>query len=483
MTESTNIDKIASGVPGLDELLAGGLPRGRATLIKGRSGTGKTIMTLQVANAMARGGERTVFVSVEERPEDLLSLGQQLGFGTRELAADRRLTIVDMVPDFGLDLAIAGDFDLSGLALQILKAADEADARIIALDSISALLAPLRSGAPRRHLLANLVSQILATGRTLILTSGAGDPDDYGSAGSEIEDYVCDAVVVMRNVVDGKRRRRSVEVHKYRRSGHLKGEYPCAVTREGLSVFPLDASDDTQDADAELVTERFKSGVSGLDAMTRGGWLRDAITLVRGPTGSGKTILSGMYACAGAARGERVFYYGFEETAAVLLRNYDLLEIPFRAYVDSGDIKLVARFPEATSPEDMIIELRTVLEEHSPSLIVLDSISAIEHVTSYESFRQFVVGITSALRQHGRSALLTQSVADEQSVDLHAPYLSTLADAILLLGYDLGDEDMHRYIRVLKMRGSAHSLRPHRLSIGPGGLHVPEPARDEPAAD
>ncbi|MEM9691180.1 MAG: ATPase domain-containing protein [Myxococcota bacterium] len=466
------MEKLATGIPGFDELANGGLPRGRATLVVGRSGTGKTIFCLQAACQFAAGGARVLFLSAEEAPADLTALGDAFGFGPSELAKNERLVIHDLVPDPSAEITVSGAFGLQGIANWIGSYADSLAAEVIVLDSLSALLAPVPESSRSRHLLVQLLSALGKSGRTVICSAGAGTrPELIHPLGSA--DYVCDVVVIMRNVADGKRRRRTIEVQKYRRSGHLKGEYPAAITKFGLSVFPLDSRPKTGRQPPKAAIDRFPSGVSGLDDMTHGGWLRDAIVLVRGPTGSGKTILSGMYACAGAARGERVFYSGFEENEGVLLRNFDRLGLPFRRHVEAGDIELVARYPEATSPEDMIIELRTVLDRHTPSLIVLDSISAIEHVTSYESFRQFVVGVSSALRQHGRSALLTQSVGAEMAVDDHAPYLSTLADAILLLGYRLTEEDMIRYIRVLKMRGSAHSVGSRRLAIGEGGLSVP----------
>jgi KaiC/GvpD/RAD55 family RecA-like ATPase len=126
-------------------------------------------------------------------------------------------------------------------------------------------------------------------------------------------------VVIMRLTMDGERRRRSIEINKYRRSPHYKGEFPCTITTKGIAIFPLDAPDRP---DTEVV-ERYSSGVAGLDEMTHGGFLRNSIMLVRGPTGSGKTMLAGLYARAGARRGERVVYYGFEEPRPTLIRNFE----------------------------------------------------------------------------------------------------------------------------------------------------------------
>jgi circadian clock protein KaiC len=289
-----------------------------------------------------------------------------------------------------------------------------------------------------------------------------------------VEDYVCDLTVILRNIIDGSRRRRSIEVNKFRRSAHYKGEYPCTITPRGLTVFPLAA----KESPATSGVERYSSGVAGLDRLTHGGWLRNSIIIVRGPTGSGKTMLAGLYARAGASRGERVVYYGFEETRPILLRNYREIGMPMDGYIDAGNLKVACRYPEATSLEDLLVDLRLGLEELKPSLIVLDSISSIEHASSEKGFRQFVIGVASILREHGRSALITQTLAPKPT-DNTAPYLSTIADAILTLDYTLQGYGLDRTMRLIKMRGSEHETHPYRLRIEPGGLLIEELAPEE----
>ena len=109
----------------------------------------------------------------------------------------------------------------------------------------------------------------------------------------------------------------------------------------------------------------------------------------------------------------------------------------------------------------------------------MDSISSIEHASSEKGFRQFMIGMASILRQHGRSALLTQTVASAEVSEHTAPYLSTIADAILTLNYSVRDYDLKRSLRVIKMRGSAHETHPYRLTIGDGGLTVAKLPRPE----
>jgi circadian clock protein KaiC len=297
----------------------------------------------------------------------------------------------------------------------------------------------------------------------------AESPQDFGQLTTlGVEDYVCDLVVVLRNTIDGDRRRRTIEVNKYRRSGHFKGEYPCTITTHGLEIFPQNPKERPD----LIPVERFSSGVAGLDEMTRGGWLRNSITIVRGPTGSGKTMLAGLYARAGAARGERVVYYGFEEPLSILVRNFEVIGMPMTSLIRTGNLRILCRYPESTSLEDLLVSLRMGLEEFSPSLVVLDSISSIEHSSSEKGFRQFVIGMASLFREHGRSALLTQTVMAGEAAAHTAPYMSTVADAILSMDYSTDQYELGRTIRVIKMRGSDHATHPYGLTIAPGGLTV-----------
>ena len=154
------------------------------------------------------------------------------------------------------------------------------------------------------------------------------------------------------------------------------------------------------------------------------------------------------------------------------MRNFASLGMSMEELERAGKLRVACRYPEATSPED----LRVGLDEFKPSLIVLDSISSIEHSTSKHGFRQFMVGVASQLREHGRSALLIQTVGSNQvgsnQAERDAPFLSTIPDAICLLDYDRSGRDLERTIQVLKMRGSPHVTEKRGLHIEQGGLRI-----------
>ena len=466
-----SVEKIPTGVPGFDNLTYGGIPRGRTTLLAGRSGTCKTVASLQMAANLARGGLKVLFAAVEEMPQDLITSGESLGFGIQALVDSGALILSDLTQPLEGPTFVSGEYDLSGLILRLEGAVREQGVQVVVIDSATALFSPRPPDETLRAQVFQLVSALRRLNVTSILTAEA--LSDYGPITAlGVEDFVSDLVVVLRNIVDGDRRRRSVEVHKYRRSPHFKGEYPCTMTLKGLTVFPLDVKDDGREAPRE----RYSSGLRGLDEMNSGGWLRDSIVLVRGPSGSGKTTLAGMYARAGAMRGERVMYYGFEEPRPILKRNFTSLGMPLEELEKQGLLHIVCRYPEGTSPEDLLVDLRSSLDAFKPTLVVLDSISAIEHSTSSSNFRQFMIGLAALLREHGRSAMLTQTTAPGNQISQlgvrTAPYLSTLADAILLLDYLQDGDDVQRTLRVLKMRGSSHVTERRRLSIIPGGLRV-----------
>jgi len=460
------LKKLETGVPGLDVLTLGGIPEGRSTLISGKSGTGKTVIGLQIASNLARHGVNTIVLAVEESPEDMQDSGDTLGLGITRLVRDGKLHFANIGRPMDGPTIVSGDYDLFGLIHRVEAMVRQTGARAVILDSATALFSPRPSPEALRSHFFQLVYTLRHLGLTSVILAEA--PGDYGQLTTMgVEDYVCDLTLILRNIIDGGRRRRSIEVNKYRRSAHFKGEYPCTVTTRGVAVFPLDARENPSTAEVE----RYSSGVEGLDAMTHGGWLRNSIIIVRGPTGSGKTMLAGLYARAGAARGERVVYYGFEETRPILLRNYREIGMSMDPYIESGHLKVLCRYPEATSLEDLLVDLRLGLEELRPSLVVLDSISSIEHASSEKGFRQFMIGVASILREHGRSALITQTTTGGHP-DHAAPYLSTIADAILTLDYSLDAYELDRRMRLIKMRGSAHETHPYRLDIAAGGLRV-----------
>src|SRR4051812_45865973 len=260
------LKKLETGVPGLDVLTLGGIPEGRSTLITGKSGTGKTVMGLQISAHLARQGIKTILLAVEESPEDMQDSGDMLGLGISRLVRDGKLHFANIARPMDGPTIVSGDYDLFGLIHRIEAMAKQTGARAVILDSATALFSPRPAPEQMRSHFFQLVHTFRAQELTsIILAEASGDYGPLTTMG--VEDYVCDLTIILRNIVDGGRRRRSIEVNKYRRSAHYKGEYPCTVTTRGLAVFPLDAKENP----SEVGVERYSSGVEGLDQLTHGG--------------------------------------------------------------------------------------------------------------------------------------------------------------------------------------------------------------------
>ncbi|HEY2943460.1 MAG TPA: ATPase domain-containing protein, partial [Vicinamibacteria bacterium] len=244
----TKVSKLPTGVPGLDIITHGGIPEGRSVLVTGRSGTGKTILALQIAANLSRQGVKTILLAVEESPDDLILTGDGLGMDLSGAIKEGSLRVSDASRPMEGPMVVSGEYDISGLIHRVRAIVKQTGARAVVLDSATALFSP----RPPQELLRSLFFQLIHSFRSMELTSVvvAEASEDYGRLTTlGVEDYVCDMVIIQRNVVDGERRRRSLEVNKYRRSAHHKGEFPCTITSRGLTIFPLDARERPEDSE------------------------------------------------------------------------------------------------------------------------------------------------------------------------------------------------------------------------------------------
>ncbi|HEY2065474.1 MAG TPA: ATPase domain-containing protein, partial [Gemmatimonadaceae bacterium] len=221
---------------------------------------------------------------------------------------------------------------------------------------------------------------------------------------------------------------------------------------------------------------RVTSGVAELDEMTHGGYFRDSIVLVSGATGTGKTLLVTQFMAGGFNAGERCLLFAFEESKDQLFRNAAAWGYDFRAMERDGRLKVVNRYPHAMAMEDHLVEMQQITSDFKPTRVAVDSLSALERVSSLRSFREFVISLTSFLKKNEIAGLFTSttpSLLGGGSVT--EKHISTLTDSIILLRYVESFGTMQRSIVVLKMRGSLHDSSLRRYTIDGKGMHIGEP--------
>jgi circadian clock protein KaiC len=472
---SSRVEKLATGIPTFDVIAEGGLPRNRTTLVSGTAGSGKTVFATQfLAAGITDAGENGVFVTFEESAADIRENMGSFGWPLEEWEEQKRLAFVDASPDPEHELVEAGSYDLGALLARVENAIRKVGAKRVAVDSLGAVFSQFSDQSIVRRELFRIASALKRMGVTAVMT--AERTQDYGPiARFGVEEFIADNVMVLRNVLDAEKRRRTVEILKFRGTDHQKGEFPFTIVSDvGLVVIPLSAMQLRQKSSHVRIT----SGNDELDAMCGGGFFRDSIILVSGATGTGKTLMVTEFMDGGAARGERCLLLAFEESREQLFRNATGWGVDFETMEKNGQLRVVCDYPEVSGLEDRLLAIKSLVEEFKPNRIAVDSLSALERGGSERGFREFVIGLTSFIKHQEIAGLFTSTTPTLMGgSSITESHISTLTDSIILLRYVENFGEMKRGMTVLKMRGSPHDRDIREFLIDQSGLHVGRPFR------
>ena len=467
------VARIDPGIEGMSDLTHGGIPKGRLMLVAGTAGSGKTVFCAQFLAAGVANGEPGVFVTFEEDPDDIRTNVASFGWDIDAWEASKKWSFVDASPNFTEDTVMMGNYDLSPLVKRVEHAVTSTGAKRVALDSAGALLAQFDDQAPARLALFQVASALKALGVTSVMT--AERSDDYGAiAQYGFEEFVANGVLVLRNALEGEKRRRTAEVLKLRGGSHMKGEHIFTLKAgEGIVVVPQMASD----FEFSSSKRRVSSGNAGLDEMLRGGFFEKSLVLVEGPTGSGKSLTTAQFVLAQSAPGERSLLHSFEEGRDQLIRNGEEWGLDLEAMEEAGDLLIVAEAPETRSLEDHLLQLKEVIDDFRPHRVAIDSLTALQRISTIRTFREYLLGLAFHIKSRSVIGLMTMT-SEEPKITVSDLHVSTISDTILLLHYVGMGSEIHRGINVLKMRGSDHDKTVREFTIDGSGMHIGEPFAD-----
>jgi circadian clock protein KaiC len=468
------VQKIRTMIEGFDDISHGGLPVGRTTLVSGTSGTGKTLLAVQfLYNSISNFDEAGVFVTFEESPTDIIKNAASFGWDLQRLINEGKLFILDASPD-PEGQEVVGSFDLSALIERIHYAIRKYKAKRVSIDSITAIFQQYDAASVVRREIFRLVARLKQIGVTTVMTTER--VEEYGPvARFGVEEFVSDNVVIVRNVLEGERRRRTIEILKLRGTTHMKGEFPFTITNHGINIFPLGAMQLTQRSS----NIRVSSGVKTLDEMCGGGFFKDSIILATGATGTGKTLLVSKFTQNACLRGERAILFAYEESRAQLSRNASSWGINFEEMEQKGLLKILCSYPESAGLEDHLQIIKSEIAEFKPSRIAIDSLSALARGVSNNAFRQFVIGVTGYAKQEEITGFFTNTT--DQFMGSHSitdSHISTITDTILMLQYVEIRGEMSRAINVFKMRGSWHDTGIREYTISQDGAEIKDSFRN-----
>ena len=468
------LPKTRTGIAGLDDLTFGGLPAGRPTLLCGAAGCGKTLFALTfLVNGATQYDEPGVFMSFEERAEDLADNVASLGYDVERLVDERKLAI-DHVRIERSEIEESGEYDLEGLFVRLGHAIDMVGARRVVLDTLEALFSGLADTSILRAEIRRLFAWIKERGVTAIVTAerGEGQLTRYG-----IEEYVSDCVILLDNRVEEQVTTRRLRVVKYRGSAHGTNEYPFLIDEHGISVLPITSAG----LDHDISQDSVPTGVPGLDAMLGiGGYYRGSSVLISGLAGTGKSTFGAAFVDAACERGERCLYYAFEESPHQIARNMRSVGIDLNRHREAGLLRFEAARPSLHGFEMHLARMNRDIERFGPSAIVVDPISAFRGPST--DIHSTLVRLADICKTRGITALFLalNSAGDQMSESERS--VSSLMDTWIWLQDIEADGERNRVLYLLKSRGMNHSkqLREYRLTdrgielidayVGPGGV-------------
>ena len=467
VTKNRSLPKSPTGIPGLDELTGGGLPKGRPTLVCGSAGCGKSMLGVEfLVRGATQYNEPGVLMTFEELPDDVITNARSLGFDLDSLIAKKKL-FLDYVRVERNEIQETGEYDLEGIFVRLNYAIEAVGAKRVVLDTIETLFTGLSNAAILRAELRRLFSWLKEKGVTAIIT---GEKGDGTLTRNGLEEYVSDCVIMLDHRVVDQVSTRRLRVVKYRGSTHGTNEYPFLIGETGFSVLPISSLGLSHD----VTSERISTGVPRLDSMVGGkGYYRGSSVLVSGTAGTGKSSLAAYFVDAASRRGERSLYFAFEESPQQIIRNMRSIALNLEPWVKKGLLQFHASRPTLYGLETHLAVMHNQIQEFKPRVVVIDPISNLINTGSITEVRAMLLRLVDYLKSQKITAMFTSlSTPGSNSLEETEVGVSSIMDTWLLLrDIELGGE-RNRGIYVLKSRGTAHSNQIREFVITKKGIGI-----------
>lgn len=465
------VRKTPTGISGLDQILSGGLPTGRTTLLCGIAGSGKTFMGFQfLLRGITEFAEPGVALVFEETGKELKENFASMNQDIETLERENQL-VIDYVEIQRHDIEETGEYDLSPLFIRLDSAIRKVKAKRVLIDTLEVLFTGLKNEAIVRSELRRLFRWLKDRGVTAVITAeaGRGDLTRYG-----MEEYVADCVIVLDHRVTEQVSTRRLRVVKFRGSQHGTNEYPFLMDGKGITVVPITSLGLTHEAS----TKRISSGVNGLDEMLGNkGYYRGSSVLITGTAGTGKSTFAAAAAHAACARGERVSYFAFEESPSQIFRNMRSVGMDLEPWVKKGLLEMDSTRPTSVGLEGHLATLHRMVSEHKPSLVIIDPITNLISVGDLQQVKSMLTRLIDYLKVEGITTVFT-NLTVEGAIEETTIGISSLMDAWILLRDDQIGNFRQRSILVLKARGMAHSSETRGFNITDQGIVLSSDRRE-----
>jgi circadian clock protein KaiC len=465
------VNHATTGIWGLDNILSGGLSRGHVFLLEGAPGTGKTTIALQFLLEGARVGEKGLYITLSETEKELRDGAASHGWRLSD-----NIEVFELLPPESLlnseqqqSLLYSSDLELGETTKQIFEAVGRSRPSRVVLDSLSEIRLLAQSSLRyRRQILAikHYFAQFNAT--VMLLDDLTADVTD------KTVHSVAHGVIRLEELAPtyGAERRR-VRVIKYRGVKFRGGYHDSTITTGGLNVFPRLVASEYR---SQFVRSRMSSGIKELDQLLGGGVEAGSSTLVLGPAGTGKSLVSIVFIAAAIARGEKAALFVFDEELGLLFERMKGLGIDLEAMRDSGKLAIEQVDAAELSPGEFAHRVRRRVDEDQIKTVVIDSLNGYQAAMPEEnSLILHMHELLQYLNRRGAATFMT--VAQHGLIgDMKAPVdVTYLADTVVLLRYFEAVGTVRRAISVIKKRTGPHESTIREYRIDNRGLTIGNP--------
>ncbi|MCY4731153.1 AAA family ATPase [Natronomonas gomsonensis] len=463
--------RVSSGIDGLDTLLNGGFPSNRTYMVRGRSGTGKTIVGYHFLDEGLSNRENVLYITFEEPSVELIENAETLGFDFSEMP------ILDLSPTGGeftdeesYSVLMPSEVEGESTKSAITEAVEEHQPNRVVIDPLS----QLRHLSPDEYQFnktaASLMRYLKDTGATTLFTS---QPDTEQA--DEGLQYLCNGSITISRTDEG----RFLKIEKLRGSDFQSGTHAFRIDDgKGIHLFPKLRPENQHH---ESAFETVPTNVGSLDSLLGGGLERGSITLVSGPSGVGKSTTATTLARAFTARNERAALYLFEESEESFKHRSSAVGHPVNEYIESGDMVVEAIEPLTLSADEFADRVRTEVEENDTKFVLIDGTAGYELSLHAEGddLRKQLHALARYLRNLGVTVVITDEIQDVtggfRASDSHVSYL---ADNILFFRYIEVRGDVQKAVGVLKKRFGPFESTLRSFRIDSDGIHIGDPLDD-----
>ena len=464
MSPKVTIKRLLTGVPGLDQVLGGGLPEFSFNLIAGQPGCGKTTLAHQIMFALATPERPALYFTVlGEPPLKMLRYQQQFDFFDGE-AVNRSVHFINLSED-----ALAGNLDQ--VLRRIVAEVEARSPALVFVDSFRSVAVAIEANGKSNSNLQQFVQQL-----GMLMTSWQATTFLLGEYFVETDANpvftVADGLIWLRQSIQRNSMVRKLEVMKMRGQPSLPGLHTFRLGNDGVKVFAPSSTLAAADADVPdaAPASRLSMGVPRLDEMLGGGLPRGYSLLVAGPSGSGKSLLAAAFLAEGARRGESGVIAAFEQRPD-RKRTRVIAEL-----IASGKVGLVDGRAPDLSIDEIVVQLVAEIRRLKATRVVIDSLSSFELAvapTFRDDFRESLSRMVVALAAVGVTVLMTSELEDRYTDLRFSPYgTAFMTDAIIVQRYIEVQSRLRRVIAVVKVRASAHSDELREYSIGNDGIRI-----------